>query len=75
MLVLSRKTDERVDLVNDSNVPLVIQPGERVAAVVISYVRGNRVGLGFEAPPSISIVRAELKQTDSKADALVRKAD
>jgi len=75
MLVLSRKTDERVDLVNDSDVPLVIQPGERVAAVVIAYVRGNRVGLGFEAQPSISIVRAELKQTDSKADAIVQKAD
>ncbi len=74
MLVLSRRTDESVVLVNNGAEPLIIQPGEKVASVMVAYVRGNRVGIGFDAPPAISITRAELRTSDSDG-VLARKAN
>lgn len=48
MLVLSRKPEEQV---------LV---GENIRVTVLK-VRGNRVRLGFEAPPGVPITREELR--------------
>lgn len=47
MLVLSRKTGQRVTI------------GGNIV-VVISQVKGNRVTIGIEAPDEVRIVRGEL---------------
>lgn len=49
MLILSRKSDESIVI------------GENIVVKVISIDRGS-VKLGFEAPPSTLILRAELKE-------------
>jgi carbon storage regulator len=49
MLVLSRKTNERI--VIDGNIE-----------VVIVAVRGGCVKLGIQAPPSVPVHRAEVQQ-------------
>ena len=48
MLVLSRKVDEQIII------------GDDIRITVVS-IRGNQVRLGFEAPPSVSIFRQELR--------------
>lgn len=48
MLVLSRKTGER------------IQIGDNIT-IVVNRVAGNRVTIGIEAPNDVHIVRGELK--------------
>lgn len=48
MLVLSRKVDEQIVI------------GDNIRMTVIS-IRGNQVRLGFEAPLSVPIFRAELR--------------
>lgn len=50
MLVLSRKTGERIVI------------GDNIA-VVVNRVAGNRVTLGIEAPEEVKIVRGELQPT------------
>lgn len=47
MLVLSRKEGEG----------LVTSNGVRI---VVTYVRGNRVGIGIKAPPDVNVLREEL---------------
>jgi carbon storage regulator len=47
MLVLSRRTDESVKIGNDIEVMVV-------------EIEGNRVRLGFTAPPALKIWRTEL---------------
>jgi carbon storage regulator len=47
MLVLHRRPGQRVLIGND-------------IAVSVLHVRGERVSLGFEAPPAVNIVRGEL---------------
>ncbi|OBV29388.1 carbon storage regulator [Helicobacter sp. CLO-3] len=49
MLILSRKQDESIII------------GDNIAIKVISIDRGS-VKLGFDAPPSTLILRAELKE-------------
>lgn len=57
MLILSRKTGER--LVINGNI-----------TVVISRVAGNRVTIGVEAPDEVRIVRGELApKEDGKEEA------
>ena len=50
MLVLSRKVGEAIFV------------GE--TKVIITKVTGNRVTVAIEAPPSVRVVRAELKKKD-----------
>lgn len=51
MLVLSRKVGEKIMIADN-------------IVIVVNRVRGDRVSLGIEAPPSVSIVRGELRRTD-----------
>ena len=55
MLVLTRKTDEQIII--DGNI--------RVTVVAI---RGNRVQIGVEAPPEISVRRSELPSNTKDAE-------
>ena len=48
MLVLSRKKNEKI--VIDSNI-----------TITIVEVRGDKVRLGFDAPPEVKIFRSEVK--------------
>ena len=50
MLVLSRKSTER------------IQIGDNVVVTVLE-IRGNKVRIGIDAPKEIHVLRSELKQT------------
>lgn len=47
MLVLSRKTEEKIRIGDD-------------IVITVLEVKGNRVRLGIQAPPNCSIVRSEL---------------
>lgn len=58
MLVLSRKSDERI-MIGDIE-------------LVILEIRGNKVRLGIKAPREISVVRTEL--TQSRASTAIRPA-
>lgn len=49
MLVLSRKPGEKIHIGNG-------------IVVTIVQIKGNRVSLGVQAPPSISILRGELAE-------------
>lgn len=49
MLVLSRKPGEKVIIGNS-------------IAVTIFQIKGNRVSIGIEAPPAVSILRGELAE-------------
>lgn len=49
MLVLSRKPGEKIHI------------GDNIT-ITVTYVKGNRVKLGIEAPEDVSIVRGELQQ-------------
>jgi carbon storage regulator len=63
MLVLSRRRDEAIIIRHRS--------GKEIRLVVVD-VRGNKVRLGIEAPPEVSIVREEiLKQEFCKPGAAV----
>lgn len=53
MLVLSRKSTER------------IQIGDNVVVTVLE-IRGNKVRIGISAPRGIRILRSELKETISE---------
>ena len=48
MLVLTRKIDERINI------------GDDIQVVVLGF-QGNRVRLGFVAPPQVPILREELQ--------------
>lgn len=52
MLVLSRKTNERIMLLNPD--------GSEIGYVVIADIRGDKARIGFELPDSIRIAREEL---------------
>ena len=49
MLVLSRKTNERIRIGND-------------ITIVVSQIKGNRVTLAIEAPDGVRILRGELEK-------------
>ena len=53
MLILSRKVGEKI----------VIGDG---ITVVVSRLSGDRVTLGFEAPPEVKILRGELRPFDDR---------
>jgi carbon storage regulator len=55
MLILSRKVGEKI----------VIGDG---IIVVVSRVSGDRVTLGFEAPPEVRILRGELRPFDNPVE-------
>lgn len=60
MLVLSRKQNERI-IVSFEGAELVL---------TLVEIRGDKVRLGFEAPPSVGILRSELLPRDErKSDA------
>jgi len=50
MLVLSRKRDERV----------LLTIGDAEVEVCVVALRGDKVRLGFDAPPEVRIMRTEL---------------
>jgi len=52
MLVLSRKTSQRIKL------------GDSIVVTVVR-VTGDKVRLGIEAPPNVVVLREELEATDS----------
>jgi carbon storage regulator len=54
MLVLTRKTGERIHIGLD-------------IAITIVQVHGNRVRIGIEAPQGVSVVRGELTHFRGKA--------
>jgi len=54
MLVLTRKTNERIVI------------GDNIRITVVG-VRGNHVRLGIEAPPEVVILRDELCRLDEQA--------
>ena len=56
MLVLTRKTDEQI-LIGDE------------IKITLLRVRGNSVRIGIEAPRDIRVVRGELPEIESKAEA------
>jgi carbon storage regulator len=54
MLVLSRKKDEKI---------IVKVPGiEEEIELTVVQIDSNRVRLGFNAPPRVTILRSELKK-------------
>ena len=56
MLVLSRKIGERIQIGSD-------------ITLVVTRIIGNRITLGIEAPPSVTIRRAELEPLAQEATA------
>lgn len=62
MLVLSRKTGERLVLGTD-------------IIVTVVEVKGNRVRLGIQAPKHINVVRGELTEAWHDATAIVHDLD
>jgi carbon storage regulator len=54
MLVLSRKVGERVVI------------GDRIVVQVLQ-VSGQRIRLGFEAPPEVTVLRGELSELQGAA--------
>jgi carbon storage regulator len=59
MLVLSRKEKERIRL------------GDSIIVTVV-HVSGDRVRIGIEAPPDVSVVRDELKPRQSDLSPLAK---
>lgn len=55
MLVLSRKTDESIQIGND-------------IVVRILAINGDRVSVGIEAPKEIPILRSEILERPARAD-------
>jgi carbon storage regulator len=56
MLILTRKEGERVMLAGGTIVITVVE------------IRGDRVRVGFEAPPDVKIQREELLKRDGKRE-------
>ena len=54
MLVLNRRMNDQV----------ILRTAEGEVRVTVVFVRGREVRLGFEAPDSINIVRAEIDQAN-----------
>lgn len=63
MLVLTRRRDEAIVIRN--------RFGAEIRVLVVD-VRGNKVRLGIEAPPEISIVREEIRKPGSAVEACAR---
>lgn len=61
MLVLTRKLNERIVI------------GDQIRITVVG-VRGNHVRLGIEAPPEVTVLRAELERRQ-RADARAPETD
>ncbi|HAA52907.1 MAG TPA: carbon storage regulator [Planctomycetaceae bacterium] len=57
MLVLSRKRDERIMI------------GEEISLLVVD-IRGDKVRLGIEAPPNVSVHRQEVFEAIQREQAL-----
>ena len=55
MLVLSRKTGEKICI------------GDNIT-ITVTQAAGNRIKLGIEAPKSVSIVRGEIHRLDANAE-------
>lgn len=62
MLVLSRNTDEKI-IVSHPN-------GDVILKLTVVRVVGDKVRLGFEAPPTISVDREETFQKIQRAKVL-----
>ena len=59
MLVLTRKDSEKV---------VVGEPGSFQLTVTVIEIQGNKVRLGFEAPPDVPIHREEVYNAIHRAD-------
>lgn len=57
MLVLSRKRNEKVVI------------GDRVVTIVIVDIRGDKVRLGIDAPPDVSVHREEVFEEHQRLSA------
>jgi len=53
MLVLTRKQNEKIEIILDDNTSIMIS---------IAEIDRNRVKIGFDAPKNIKILRTELKK-------------
>ena len=53
MLILSRKSGERIRIADD-------------IVIVVKEIKGNRVRIGIEAPKSVCVLRGELPVTAGK---------
>lgn len=60
MLVLNRKEDERVMLIDEAT-------GKVLATVMLVATRGNQARLGFQVPRGVRIVREELLRREEDA--------
>ena len=63
MLVLTRRRDEAIVIRSRSGIEI---------RLLVVDVRGNRVRLGIEAPPEISIAREEIRKYGSAVEACAR---
>ena len=63
MLVLTRRRDEAIVIRN--------RFGTEIRLLVVD-VRGNKVRLGIEAPPEVSIAREEIRPRESAIEASAR---
>ena len=61
MLVLSRKRDERIMI------------GDEISLLVVD-IRGDKVRLGIEAPPNVSVHRQEVFEAIQREQALQEEA-
>jgi carbon storage regulator len=63
MLVLTRRRDEAIVIRN--------RYGTEIRLSVV-HIRGNKVRLGIDAPPEVSIIREEVRQRTSAIEAHAR---
>ena len=63
MLVLTRRRDEAIVIRSRSGIEI---------RLLVVDLRGNRVRLGIEAPPEISIAREEIRKHGSAVEACAR---
>ncbi len=53
MLVLSRKLNERIELLDEH--------GNLLGSVAVVKIQGNRIALGITAPAKVKVLRSEIK--------------
>jgi carbon storage regulator CsrA len=53
MLVLSRKLNEQIELIDDH--------GNLLGSIMVVKIQGNRIALGITAPAKVKVIRSEVK--------------
>ena len=59
MLVLSRRREETIHIISPEGLTTIVK---------IVFVRGRQVGLGFEAPPKVKVLRGEQVEGGPKTE-------